>query len=183
MVHYGVPMDNKIEFPNIGEEEIDLFFGDTVSEETHGEWYYENITHFGSTSRDFIRNSQVHHDLDEKGALKNIENTLSQQAREHYTNKMAIYYDLGCGHAMAGLIKDVRLATGHECGVGKNSPDYRQRINAELWFLIDGKEYDCIWGVHMIDHTIPMDDPTERCFEDFGDAVEKLTKLNDRGVR
>ena len=172
-------MDNKIEFPNVGIEKMDLLFDETGSDETHGEWYYENITHFGTTNRAPLRNSQEHK-LDEKGTLKIIESRLSQQARELYINKMAIYYDLDCSYAKVGLIEDVRLATGHECGVGKSSPDYRELVNAELWFLIDGKEHHCIWGVHMIDHTIPMDDPTERCFEDFGEAVEKLTKLNDK---
>tara|TARA_B100000676_G_C17776029_1_gene679284 strand:+ start:165 stop:704 length:540 start_codon:yes stop_codon:yes gene_type:complete len=179
-------MDNKIEFPNVGEEEMCAFFDETGSDETHGEWYYENITHFGTTNFDGLRNRMTHN-LDEE-ILKNIQDTLTQQAHQHYINKMAIYYDINCGYAKVGRIEGVRLVTGHDVGVGKHSLDWGapfpggMRMNAELWFLINGKEHHCIEGVHMIDHAIPMDEPAERCFENFGDAVEKLVKLNDRDL-
>ena len=178
-------MDKRIEFPNVNEEEMRMLFDETGSDETHGEWYYENITHFGTWYIDAL--CGMTDNLDEE-ALKNIQDTLTQQARQYYINKMAIYYDINCGYAKVGLVEGVRLVTGHHVGVGKHNPDWGvpfpggMRMNAELWFLINGKEYHCIEGVRMIDHAIPMDEPAERCFENFGDAVEKLTKLNDRNL-
>ena len=174
-------------FQNIGEDELDSIFGETSSSETHGEWYYQNVTHFGGSIEDEYRNRHTHNGTTKSQFLEEFKNKISNEANEHYKNRRAIYHDSASGCTKVGVIEKVELVVGAEAGGGGpkiyNTLDGTSKNwydeNAELSFLIGDKLYDCIHGVCMIEHELPMDlCEGERCFENFDDAVRALKKLN-----